>query len=339
MLKQLRYRIKEAIRPKAMVLMYHRIARLESDVWDIAVSPAHFEEQLQLLKKEGKVISMKALAEGVRKGNLKRNSIAITFDDGYVDNFEAAKPLLEKYELPATFFITTGNIGQSSEFWWDELEHIILFTEQLPQLLNLTIKNEQLRFDIKTETGLSETLRQKHLQWHGLEEAPPSLRAQVYLQIWQQLRPLPHTEQQKYLAIIREWAGLPSVARETYKSMTVAQLQQLASSELFDIGIHTVNHPALAYHNPKFQEQEVMESRQYLEKATGKQIMLMAYPFGNYAAETEAIIAKAKLLAALTTEEKLIKADSHPYRFGRFQVKDWSGSEFYQHLQQWKKAK
>jgi peptidoglycan/xylan/chitin deacetylase (PgdA/CDA1 family) len=51
-------------------------------------------------------------------------SVAITFDDGYTDNYQAAARILERHDTPATFFIATGFIGERREYWWDELEQI-----------------------------------------------------------------------------------------------------------------------------------------------------------------------------------------------------------------------
>lgn len=99
--------------------MYHRIATAAHDHWQLSVSPQHFEEHLQVLERY-KVV---ALPELVR--NVPRKGIAISFDDGYIDNYTTAKPLLEKYNMPATFFITNNNIENPAEFWWDELEYLL----------------------------------------------------------------------------------------------------------------------------------------------------------------------------------------------------------------------
>ena len=282
MIKNWLYTLKRHLQPSAVVLMYHRIAAPESDVWDIAVSAPNFEEHLQLLKKKGNVIPLKEMVAGLKSGALKRNSIAITFDDGFVDNFLVARPLLEQYNLPATFFITTGNLGQEKEFWWDELEHLILFAEQLPSSFNATVGGELVALELGTEATLSDALRMQHRQWRAFVTEPPGARAALFLQLWQLLRPMPHIEQQQAMSIIRQWAGLPPTVRQEYKSMTAAQLQQLASNSLFDIGIHTVTHPALAYHSVAYQLNELNNNKLYLEKLLKKETKLMAYPYGNY---------------------------------------------------------
>ena len=176
--------------------MYHRIATPAADIWGIAVSPENFEQHLQLLRKKGNVVPLRELVKDVKQGKVRRNSIAITFDDGYADNFAVARPLLEKYQLPATFFITSGNIGKEEEFWWDELEHILLFAPQLPQIFAAVFSDSPFSFDLRAEASLTEELLQQHRSWDACDEAPPTLRARLFFTLWQQLKPLPPPEQE-----------------------------------------------------------------------------------------------------------------------------------------------
>jgi peptidoglycan/xylan/chitin deacetylase (PgdA/CDA1 family) len=121
--------------------MYHRIATVTSDVWELAVSPACFEQHLHACKQFAAVLTTEELTARLRARSLTGRSIVITFDDGYEDNFTAAKPLLESFQLPATFFVTSNCLTQTNEYWWDELETIFLLTDQLPPLFSLPIGN------------------------------------------------------------------------------------------------------------------------------------------------------------------------------------------------------
>lgn len=111
------------LRSRSLILLYHRVARLTCDPWSLAVTPSHFAEHLEVLRKYRR-IRLDQLQPGAW---LKRRglSVAITFDDGYADNLLEAARLLRRYETPATFFIATGYIGQQREFWWDELSRIV----------------------------------------------------------------------------------------------------------------------------------------------------------------------------------------------------------------------
>src|SRR3972149_2982228 len=103
---------------KGLLLMYHRVVNLESDPPSLCVSPSNFTEQLEFLKKFCHPVSLQQLVKSLDKKGLPRRAIAVTFDDGYVDNLYNAKPLLESFDIPATVFLTTGYIGQNHEFWW-----------------------------------------------------------------------------------------------------------------------------------------------------------------------------------------------------------------------------
>ncbi|WP_210486147.1 polysaccharide deacetylase family protein [Rufibacter aurantiacus] len=299
--------------------MYHRICDPEADIWEIAVSPTNFEQQLQYLKANHHVIPLQEMVDGLAMNKIKRNSIAITFDDGYADNYLQAKPLLEKYGLPATFFVSSGNIGQETPFWWDELEQLILFTERLPQTFTL---EGRAQVDLKEEQLLTNSLGHKHTSWKACEEEPPTLRASLFFKLWQQLKPLTYGQQQEQMQRIREWAGFTGETKPELKSMTLEQLKDLGKSNLFTIGAHTVSHPALAFHTADYQRRELTQNRTFLREVTGQDVNLLAYPYGNYNEETLSSVASLKFKAAFTTEENRIQKQANRYRLGRYQVKN-----------------
>ncbi|MFD1873000.1 polysaccharide deacetylase family protein [Hymenobacter bucti] len=320
---------------QACVLMYHRVAELPTDVWRIAVSPAHFEQHLQVLRASYTVLPLTELAEAVARRAVPRRAVSITFDDGYADNFSQAYPLLERYQLPATFFIASGNIGQATEFWWDELEHLLLFTPDLPATFTSTVAGQPVSAALADEAHLSPALRQQHQRWNACTETPPTRRATLFLQLWQLLRPLPHPAQQQHLQQLRQWAGQPPGTRATYRSMAAEQLRELAGSPRHTLGVHTVSHPALAFHAPAAQQRELVENKEFLAQLTGHAPTLVAYPYGNYNPDTLAAAAAAGLRAGFTTEEQPLTNRSERYRLGRFQVADGPGADFARQLQRW----
>lgn len=322
--------------PKALVLMYHRVAEPAADSWDLAVSPAHFEEQLRVLRRLGTVISAAELAERLQSQTLKRRSIAITFDDGYLDNYLAARPLLARYQLPATFFIVSGQVGLAQEFWWDELAGLLLLSERLPASFSLALPGAgPLAANLQAEQDLTPALRQQHQLWRAGEAAPPTQRAALFYRLWEYLKPLPAPTQQLVLQQLRAWAGQPAGARPAYQSMSLPQLRELSINPLFTIGAHTVTHPALASHPAAAQAHELAASRQALHEAIGQPIELLAYPYGSHTSETAAIAAQLGFNAAFTTEAQPIMPTSARHTMGRFQVNNWTGDEFERRLEQW----
>lgn len=104
----------------ATILLYHRIDTVGQDPLKLCVPSACFERHLQFLTKHYEVLTLEKLAAKVSTKTLAGNEAAITFDDGYRDNLIHALPLLEKYNVPATIFIVTSQMGQRASFPWDK---------------------------------------------------------------------------------------------------------------------------------------------------------------------------------------------------------------------------
>ena len=107
------------------VLLYHRVFRPTIDAQLLSVYPENFEQHLIFLKENYELISTQTLKERIITKNLTNRSICLTFDDGYFDNFSEALPLLQKYQIPATIFVCTGNIDTENEFC-DIKENLLL---------------------------------------------------------------------------------------------------------------------------------------------------------------------------------------------------------------------
>lgn len=140
-----------------IILLYHRVAELETDPQMLAVSPENFSKHMKFLKKNYDVLRFEDDWEKV-----KSPSVVVTFDDGYVDNLINAKPILEQYDVSATIFVATGNIGNNKEFWWDDVERIILLNDHLPDTFTLCWKQKQLVFDFSSEIKKYDSYRKLH---------------------------------------------------------------------------------------------------------------------------------------------------------------------------------
>ncbi len=316
--------------------MYHRVIDVPYDPWQLAVSPVNFEQHLQVLKKNYNIHSVKSLVKQLRRKSVSSNRIYITFDDGYNDNFYAAKPLLEKYYCPATFFVATHFIDQQQPFWSDELLTILFKVEKLPEILSLLIGNEAFEYKLENEGILTEEEKNKQNAWIWSDE-PPNRRCGLYLALWERLRPLPYDEISALLTRIKYWAGFTEFVNKDNFPMTREQLKGMSNNPLFEIGIHTVTHPALSFHNKEVQQQEIRACRQYLQNNCKDSLAVVAYPYGNYNEITLSAVKEEKIVIAFTTEEQPVTGNSDLFRLGRFQVKNWTGEEFEKQLHKWTK--
>ena len=113
-------KFRNTVFPTAIILLYHRIAEPEHDIYKLSVSPENFENQLIYLSEKFKIISLSELANSLKSKRLNKDCLIITFDDGYADNLYNALPILEKHGIPATIFVITGKIGDSTPFFWEE---------------------------------------------------------------------------------------------------------------------------------------------------------------------------------------------------------------------------
>ena len=105
---------------RVLTLYYHRVNNLKTDYNLLCVSPIKFRQQMLYLKRNYQIVRFEE-----NWNLLDSDAVAITFDDGYIDNLEYALPILEELEVPATIFISTGTMNQNKELWWDELEQLI----------------------------------------------------------------------------------------------------------------------------------------------------------------------------------------------------------------------
>ena len=139
-------------------------------------------------------------SHGARK--ISRRSIVITFDDGYADNLYNAKPLLERYKIPATVFVTSGHIYAQEEFWWDELDRVLLQPGTLPETLCLKINGRTIRWELGKDADYSFESFKRYMNWNVLEQDNPTARHRIYRELCKLIRPLLSEKQTKMSLMI-----------------------------------------------------------------------------------------------------------------------------------------
>lgn len=106
---------------RAAILLYHRVAEEARDPFQLCVTPNEFDRQMRHLAGLYRVLTLAELQTCVDIADLSEPGVAVTFDDGYLDNLTTASPILLDHGIPATFFLTTRGLDAPREYWWDTM--------------------------------------------------------------------------------------------------------------------------------------------------------------------------------------------------------------------------
>ena len=311
--------------------MYHGIAESGSDPWSLCVSPRHFAEHLEVLQNLGRPMRLQELTQNLREGSIPHRAVAVTFDDGYANNLHNAKPLLERYDIPATIFLATGYIGSQREFWWDELDRLLLQPGRLPETLRLKVNGGTYRWELGEMAYYSEDNYRRDRNRKAWEGGPGS-RYSLYYSLWQLLRPLREEERRITLDEILTWTGVEPVTRPTHRALLAEEVCMLGEGSLIEIGAHTVTHPFLSMHSANFQWDEIQRSKAHLGDLIGQPVMSFAYPHGDYTKGTVALVRKAGFTCACSTIADTVWRLTDEFELPRFEVHNWNGEEFARQL-------
>ena len=322
---------------QVVVLLYHRIAETVSDPWSLCVTPRHFAEHLEVLAKHGYVMRLERVARALGGRALPHRAAVITFDDGYVDNLWNARPLLERFDLPATVFVATGNINRDREFWWDELERLILQPGRLPETLRLSINGNSHDWRLGHAATYSPSDYALHGGWKNWQP-DPSPRQNLYRSVYRLLYPLPDDERQNALEQLRVCAGATPEGRPENRTVTADEVNRLSQGGLIEIGAHTVTHSQLSQLPSSLQNAEIKESKDRLEEILGRPVVSFAYPYGkrsNYTIQTIDLVKQSGFICACSNFPGTVRRGTDPYQLPRFSVMDWDGEEFSRRLSSW----
>jgi peptidoglycan/xylan/chitin deacetylase (PgdA/CDA1 family) len=300
--------LKSRLKARAMIIGYHRVVNSASDVFDICVSPENFAQHLEILQRNYHPISLIQMVSGLLTNTLPHKSVAVTFDDGYADNLYNAKPLLERFEVPAAVFVSPGNLGQ--EFWWDELERMVTSPTTLPESIHLQIGGEAF-------------------EWSGGE------RRQLLNELYNRLLPLKTESRADTINTIKNLLGSLQVEQPEHRALLPAEMIELQNDGLIEIGAHTMTHPILSRLPVSEQEQEIRESKALLENILGKTITGFAYPNGFFTEQTEALVKEMGFNYACSSQRDVIVGSQQIYHLPRFWPKDWNGDRFSRDLKLW----
>lgn len=236
---------------KLLVLIYHRVLAAPDPLLEGVVDTQTFDWHLRVLRGNFNVMSLRTAVAALRNRALPRRALAITFDDGYADNYLAALPLLQKHGLPATFFIAT-----------DYLDGGCMFNDLVFEAARVAAGDE---LDL-TRLGLGR-----------YPLTAPADRRSAAEQIIGELKYLAMDERHARALEVLESAG-GTVPADLM--MTSQQLRGLAAAGM-EIGAHTHRHPILASLDAAAARADIAAGRARLAEILGNDVGLFAYPNGG----------------------------------------------------------
>ncbi|MCE3228436.1 MAG: polysaccharide deacetylase [Bacteroidetes bacterium] len=279
------------------VLLYHRVKDLKSDPQQLCVGTHRFQQQLSSLKKDHAFLSIDEFCDIItNRKKFPKNSLLITFDDGYADNYENALPVLEALDLQSVFYIATKTINTDSLFWWDEVDLVFNSEENSAGLNDLAKKYNQS--DKKSFYGF-------------------------YLEACKMATSL--ERRNDLLSDLRNFTKLPKNLLPDYKSLSLEQLKKLSASKNAVIGGHTINHLALGCLSEKDQRFEITESLKILSEILNKKITHFSFPYGekkHYSDTTINVCKELKLQSAAANYYYYVKPSDDIYSFPRVVVRN-----------------
>ncbi len=262
-------RVRARFAPSGLILLYHRIADPPSDPFGLSVTPAGFAEHLEVIRKLARPTSLPDLVRSLGGRRVPRRAVVLTFDDGYADNLHAARPLLERFEIPATVFIATGYVGGDREFWWDDLERSLFTPGTSPRIPEVLQGAGGSRgSDGVGDFGESDALG--HRGFRYADAGSPHPRHSLYREIYPILQAMPPEARDRAIGDLRRSAGLADLARADRRPLSGEELARLAESPLIDLGAHTIDHPLLTALPGPGRRLEILGSKASLEEMIGR---------------------------------------------------------------------
>jgi peptidoglycan/xylan/chitin deacetylase (PgdA/CDA1 family) len=318
---------------RAVILIYHRTISLQSDPQMLAVSPERFDEHMDILARYYNPVPLEELCSQVERGKVIPRSVAVTFDDGYEDNFLHARPILEKYSVPATVFVATGYVGEEKEFWWDEIERLLLVDQKPAMFLGDKKDSVESCSESCNRGEVREIMGGKNdaLPWNVLSSEAPTIQQELHLYLCKRFQSMASEQIEDALGELRKWIGKDAAARKSHRPMTIDQVSNLANGGLIDVGAHTRSHVNLAAQAPEIQRKEIAGSKKDLEEWLGREVTSFSYPFGtrqHYNKDTVRLTRESGFQMSTANYAGCVTRLSNRFELPRRIIRDWDGNEF-----------
>lgn len=285
----------------ARITIYHNVTDEPDPLFGL--SAAAFARQMAFLARHYRVLALEEVAEMAagRRPWIER-AVALTFDDGYEDNYLVAFPILKEHGLPATIFVTTDYMGAGEPIWLNRL---------FLAALNAPVGTYPLPGPLAADLGVlflgSRAQRQAAaaLLIERLYGVLPAARKALADEIAGTLE-----------ASSPQSAATPSIAR----FLSWEQLREMADSGLITVGSHGCSHSIMSRLEDDELQQELAVSKAVIERELGRPVRLFAYPNGtpgDWDDRAIALLHETGYRTAVTNCPGLVRAGANPFELPR----------------------
>jgi peptidoglycan/xylan/chitin deacetylase (PgdA/CDA1 family) len=311
--------------PQLLILMYHRILpkldqRAQLEEPGMMVAPETFRMHMSLIKQHFDVLSLSEWIKRKHSGQaLPARCCAITFDDGWADNYEFAYPVLQEFNLPATIFLVSEMVGKNQLFWPERLARMLTdIALTCPEQWNhpslAWIKNMTLSY--------------------GFTTAPPD--QEQLSEIIDQVKKFQDNEIHAHIDTVEKDLRLNDKPLPSLLSWE--QVAEMSASGLIEAGSHTSRHIRLkAGLDEETVKQEIIQSQSQIEEQLGKSVDIFCYPNGDYSPRAVELV-KQNYQCAVTTSKgwNTVHTDEHLlHRIGLHEDISADKTAFFARLSGW----
>ncbi|HEX6996408.1 MAG TPA: polysaccharide deacetylase family protein [Gammaproteobacteria bacterium] len=285
-------------RARLMIFTYHRIVEQPDPLMPGTPTLERFKRQLGWIKRYCTPIALSEAVARLVKGDLPPRAVAVTFDDGYENNLTLAAPALREHGIPATIFVAV-----------DAVERGIMWNDILAEAVRAASESIDAR-----AAGL------------GVLRVDDGNKAQVLADLFAAVKYRPVKERLEICEAIYASVSTAPIARQMLRPAQLAELPAFG----FEIGAHTVNHPILRILSESEAQQEIDDSRAWIEATTGTRPTLFAYPNGkrgdDYDARHADMVRALGFDAAVSTNWGCASRSTPLFELPRF--KPWEDTDF-----------
>jgi peptidoglycan/xylan/chitin deacetylase (PgdA/CDA1 family) len=247
-----------------IILLYHRIVDENSRYLNKSAVVHHhikdFKREIPYFKRNFQILSMDEVVSHMKLGKgFRRPSMAITFDDGYLDNYTLAYPILKKHRVPATIYLTTGFIGTPDKIWTEQIGLALLETKK--DYFNCSSILEDKTISIKTK---------------GEKE-------QAYSKISKALKLRPDDERRELLQKLLERLEVNEKLGRHFGERVMLnwdEVQEMRKDGI-TIGSHSHTHPILSRMPIQKAKDEILNSKKVVEKNVNIEVKHFSFPNGR----------------------------------------------------------